>query len=313
MESKEELVSVIIPVYNVENYLEECVDSVLSQIYTNLEVILVEDRSTDSSLSICEKKAQEDNRIKLIQHKKNIGLGGARNTGIKNAKGKYIYFLDSDDYIKSNLFSTIIPHMEENNLELCYFSADVFLDGEGLNWNLNTYRKNKTYDINDGKIVLKELNENKEYTSSNCMFLTKLSLIKENEINYRDDIYYEDNFFAFQLAVKSKKSAVINKSFYIRRVRPNSIMTSIDKLEKRVYSCKMVLNDFYSVKSNYNEETNKFINYMLRSFSKDLIDNTIKTKNKDIQKEIRKFLLNQKFYFDFKVFGYTIIKLYLHI
>ena len=96
---EKELISVVIPVYNVEKYLKRCVESVVNQTYKNLEIILVDDGSPDECPQICDKLSKEDERIKVI-HKSNQGLGMARNTGIENATGKYICFFDSDDYVE---------------------------------------------------------------------------------------------------------------------------------------------------------------------------------------------------------------------
>ena len=95
-----DLVSIIIPFYNVEDYIEECLKSVINQTYKNLEIICVDDCSPDNSYIIVNKYIDIDKRIKLIRHKENLGLGGARNTGLQNANGKFVYFLDSDDYIE---------------------------------------------------------------------------------------------------------------------------------------------------------------------------------------------------------------------
>ena len=101
------LISVIIPVYNVEEYLCECVDSVLVQTYQNFEIILVDDGSTDSSGRICDEYAEKDSRISVI-HQENRGPSKTRNTGLNNANGKYIYFLDSDDYIENNALELLV-------------------------------------------------------------------------------------------------------------------------------------------------------------------------------------------------------------
>ena len=101
------LISVIIPVYNVEEYLHECVDSVINQTYKNLQIILVDDGSTDSSGKICDEYAENDKRITVV-HQKNGGLSVARNTGLSNAHGDYVYFLDSDDYIKKMRLKTFL-------------------------------------------------------------------------------------------------------------------------------------------------------------------------------------------------------------
>lgn len=313
MFNKEALVSIIIPVYNVEKYIEQCIDSVLNQTYKNLEVILIDDCSDDNSLNICKKKSIEDKRIKVLQNKVNKGQGFTRNRGIDQAKGKYIYFLDSDDYIRNNLFENLIPYMDKYNLEICYFSANVLLDGEGLSWNADSYMKEHEYKINEGKEVFKELFKNKEFSPSPCLFITNMELIKRNNLRYREGIIYEDNYFVFQLSIKSKKSYVVNEAYYIRRVRPGSTMTSTDKQMKRIYSYKMVLNDFYSVIDINDKEVIKIVRSNLRSFSVALINKTCLINDKDIIKDIKNFLLKNKFFYDYKILGYAVLKLYLHI
>lgn len=107
MLNNNELVSVIIPIYDVENYLRQCVDSVIKQTYSNLEIILVDDGSPDRCPVICDKYAESDSRIKVI-HKKNGGLSDARNAGLSIAQGEYVYFLDSDDYIELEAIETLV-------------------------------------------------------------------------------------------------------------------------------------------------------------------------------------------------------------
>lgn len=115
--NKYPLISVMVPVYNVENYLEKCLDSIIDQTYQNLEIILVNDGSKDNSPKICDEYAKKDNRIKVI-HKDNGGLSDARNVGLMHCKGDYLGFVDSDDWIK--------PNMYEKLLELCLkYEADI--------------------------------------------------------------------------------------------------------------------------------------------------------------------------------------------
>lgn len=119
------LISVIIPIYNVEHYLRQCVDSILYQTYTNLEIILVDDESPDTSPAICDEYAQKDKRIKVI-HKENGGLSSARNAGLDIAEGEYIYFLDSDDYIGENTINNLYQYFNENKkivIVIGYFTA----------------------------------------------------------------------------------------------------------------------------------------------------------------------------------------------
>ena len=107
-----EKISVIVPVYNVENYLEKCVESILKQTYTNLEILLVNDGSTDTSGELCDQLAQRDQRIRVI-HKENGGLSDARNRGIKEASSNLIGFIDSDDYIDQDMYETLYRQMLE--------------------------------------------------------------------------------------------------------------------------------------------------------------------------------------------------------
>lgn len=121
--------SIIIPVYNVERYLERCVQSILTQSYTDYEVILVDDGSTDRSGVLCDELALRDSRIRVF-HQVNGGQGGARNTGLKYALGKYIWFIDSDDYISENSLACIIEQIERTQVELLLFSLIRVTDND---------------------------------------------------------------------------------------------------------------------------------------------------------------------------------------
>ena len=116
-EIKEELVSIIVPIYNVEPFLEKCVNSLLNQTYTNIEVILVDDGSPDECPDICDKYREEDHRVKVI-HKKNGGLSSARNSGLKVCRGDYIMFVDSDDWIEVDLIEKMVKVMRNNPVQL---------------------------------------------------------------------------------------------------------------------------------------------------------------------------------------------------
>ena len=135
MESK---VSIVIPVYNVEAYLKECVDSAIKQTYKNLEIILVDDGATDSCPEICDVYAQSDKRIKVI-HRENGGLSAARNTGMDASTGEYIYFLDSDDYIELKAIEKLVNTIETEKADFVFFDGYVFYtdcedDGESFRY-----------------------------------------------------------------------------------------------------------------------------------------------------------------------------------
>jgi glycosyltransferase involved in cell wall biosynthesis len=136
-------VSVVIPVYGVEQFVEVCVRSVLEQSYEDFEVIIVNDKSPDRSLEICE--SIDDPRIRIVTHLENRGLAGARNTGIRHAKGEYIALLDSDDLWEKNKLEAHVEHLDANPKVGVSFSRSAFIDEQGTH--LNTYQMPKLTDI----------------------------------------------------------------------------------------------------------------------------------------------------------------------
>lgn len=158
MEKKEEvrgkkimkLVSVVIPVYNVEEYLDDCIKSVITQTYKDLEIILVDDGSTDLSPQICEQYAMRDNRIKVI-HQQNKGISVARNVGMTYATGSYIYFLDSDDYIMTNAIRIMYDTIEKENSEIVFCDAETVVNSQKDDLNILTYNRKKCYGSMGGR------------------------------------------------------------------------------------------------------------------------------------------------------------------
>lgn len=139
------LVSVIVPVFNVEEFLTECIDSILSQSYKNLEIILVDDGSKDSSGSICDKYAQTDSRIKVV-HKENGGLSSARNAGIENATGEYIIFVDSDDVIETKAVENLLNAILRQGCPIVRMNMTSNFEELGNSSNINTIKKNSAED-----------------------------------------------------------------------------------------------------------------------------------------------------------------------
>lgn len=246
------LVSIIIPVYNVEEYLRECVDSVINQTYKNLEIILVDDGSTDSSGRICDEYAATDNRISVI-HQKNGGLSVARNTGIETSNGDYIYFLDSDDYIDPNTIESILEIEVTENSEIVFFDAVSFADTNDFKVTQNYIRKN-TYKTDSGYNVFCEMTKRKEFHSAvYLMFYTKEFIIN-NSLSFVPNILHEDMIFSFIALCKAKTVTQCKQAFYHRRYRKNSIMTS-SKSKKHFTSCITVYrqNSEFTMKLKQND------------------------------------------------------------
>src|SRR5699024_4494271 len=126
-----DLISVIVPVYNVEKYVRRCIDSICGQTYSNLEIILIDDGSTDSSGKICDEMAAKDGRISVI-HQENKGLSQARNAGLDQAKGEYIAFVDSDDYLSLNMYECLLKSLKENNADVVRCAIKNVYEGENI-------------------------------------------------------------------------------------------------------------------------------------------------------------------------------------
>lgn len=224
------LISVIIPVYNVEQYLEECLDSVINQTYNNIEIIAINDGSKDRSLDILKKYASTY-PIKIFDQE-NKGNSIARNRGIDLAKGKYINFLDSDDYLSLDAYENLINQMEKNDVDLIRFAAEPFVDGVDYNIDKNQYDFSKYYE--EGKVYEKEeflasLQQSllqKSFSASPCLFIVKSEIIKKNQIKFTPGIRYEDELFTLEVFLNVNRAMYDPNFYYKRRYRANSIMTT---------------------------------------------------------------------------------------
>lgn len=219
------LISVIIPVYNVEKYLRECLDSVLAQTYKILEVILIDDGSTDFSGDICDEYINVDERIKVI-HQKNAGLSEARNHGFDSATGEYVYFLDSDDWIQKDTLESLIQKGQETNADIVFFDSKSFEDSDKGYQIPQRYIRKYDYPTDKGLTVFEQMQANKEFHSAvPLMFIRKLFLDKSN-IRFYPGILYEDMLFTFEALSKAEKVAQCKEPFYQRRYRSYSITQS---------------------------------------------------------------------------------------
>lgn len=254
------LISVIIPVYNVETYLRECVESVLKQTYQNFEIILVDDGSTDSSGNICDEYAGNDERICVI-HQKNSGPSKTRNTGLENAAGEYIYFLDSDDYININALELLVNTAKSNDADLVFFDANSFSD-DGAQIRQG-YVINGTYSSKSGYEILTELHDNKDYHCAIYLLFIRHQLLVDNKITFLESAYCsEDMLFTYQVYCSAKKAVQCKNTLYHRRYRSGSIVTS-KKSQRHFRSCR----DVYEKIREYSEEIGKTGDYMATEYT----------------------------------------------
>lgn len=231
------LISVIIPVYNVEKYLEECVNSVLAQTYKNIEIILVDDGSTDSSGKLCDKFKEQNSTVQVI-HQKNAGLSDARTAGLNLATGKYAYFLDSDDYISDDALEKLCMIAENDSSDIVFFDAHSFLDESDEEIKQNYKRKN-VYKTKSGIEIFEEMQKNGEFHSSVPLMFIRREFLSENNISFISGIYYEDMAFTFEALCLAETVSQCAESFYFRRYRKDSIMTS--KKNRKYFDSTVVL------------------------------------------------------------------------
>ena len=214
----EPLVSVIVPVYNVEKYLEKCVNSLLQQTYKNIEIILVNDGSTDESGKMCDNLAQEDDRIKVF-HKKNGGLSDARNYGVERATGEYIGFVDSDDYIEEDMYEKLYKAIQRSQADM----AECSMTRIYKNYSEKFYRgDNFQIDLDDEAYVREYIDNVRLYGSAWCKLLKKEIAEK---VKFPVGKIYEDCFYTLDLVKYLKKVTVISDSLYNYYIREGSITT----------------------------------------------------------------------------------------
>ena len=224
------MVSVIIPVYNTEKHLPQCLESIRNQTLRNIEIICVNDGSLDGSLDILCQAAKEDSRISVLVQK-NSGLSAARNAGIQAARGKYLYYIDSDDMLKQDALQCLVEMIEQNDLDCILFGGDPLFESEELQTTHQSLEDYYQYRDSckapmSGPDLLTQLTRKMEYRVSVCMQMVKTELIRDKGITFYDGIIHEDELYTLQLLLRAQRCMTITDRFYLRRVRENSIMTS---------------------------------------------------------------------------------------
>ncbi|GEQ21170.1 MAG: hypothetical protein PWP67_3015 [Clostridium butyricum] len=273
--------SVIVPVYNVELYIDDCIKSLLNQTIEDMEIIVVDDGCTDDSIK--KLKKYNDGRIKII-HKKNGGLSSARNFGFKYATGIYVAFVDSDDLINNkNSFKEMFDLGIETD-------ADVIVGNSSWYYSEN---KRHTYKRNRKIFYYGNIMSGEEYIvnfmKKNCMLRTvwtniyKKKLLIDNNITFKEGILHEDELFTPQVFINSKKIIIYDKEFYMYRQRTGSIMNSnneIKRCEDMIYICRELNDKIRKIK-------NIKLKYVLGDHINNLLFKTIyDNRNLNIDKDL---------------------------
>ena len=238
------LISVIIPVYNVDKYIYECFESVSNQTYSNIEIILVDDGSTDLSGSICDKLANEDNRAK-VYHKRNGGLSDARNFGITKSKGDYLFFLDSDDYIEKDCLETLLYSIKENNSDIAVTNFIPFTD-KGLDKKNSFIKSERCF---NSVTALLEIMYANEMTWSACGKLFKSDLFKD--LRFPVGKFWEDLQCIPWVLSRANYVSLIKEKMYYYRYNVDSITKQNISLAKIKDWYEAINKTFKFISNNY--------------------------------------------------------------
>ena len=231
-------ISVILPVYNAERYLDECLDSILNQTLRDIEVFCIDDGSTDGSPAILERRAKADPRVVLLQTP-HLGAYKARREGFNRAVGEFLYFMDADDTVSTSAFEELCVLADRDNLDHIVFSAKVFADADDMGGHVKEYLDKfaRRYElpadvcgkIATGAEVFASLQESGCYYPSPPLRLIRTSILKENEFGFPEAPYHGDNYFTTVSLYYARRACVIPNKYYNRRIRTDSMTTSIGK------------------------------------------------------------------------------------
>ena len=228
--------TIIIPCYNVEKYIAECLDSIYNQDikWNDYEIICVNDCSTDSTRELIVRYQEAHDNLRLINHSVNKKQGGARNTGLKVANGEYIWFIDSDDYIKPNVLNKLLSICIDNQLEVLQFNYDKV-----SSQNVYQYTKKNVYDtVAMTGVEFANLLGNEflnKYDLSVCSRIVKTEFIRKQNIQFLENTIFEDLEFSLRTFLLSNKIQAISDSYYCYRNNPESTMNEISKVVNGKY------------------------------------------------------------------------------
>lgn len=221
------MISVIVPMYNSADFLERCVDSIINNTFEDFELFLIDDGSSDDTLAVADNLAKKDNRIKVIkqEHK---GVSYTRNNGLKLASGKYIAFIDSDDYVDENYFEDLYRKIEEDDLDWVHCGYCVHFP-DGKTW-IRLFKEKKNYYNDDIKKIIENFvfNSNDQVQLfSPCMSLYRKKIIDDNNLIFVESIYYgEDVIFNYNYVKKINSFGIVNKILYHVVRRKGSIINT---------------------------------------------------------------------------------------
>ncbi len=286
-------VSVIIPIYNVEKYIEACLDSVQNQTLKEIEIICVNDGTPDNSMEIISRKSKPDKRIRIIETK-NRGLSAARNLGLKQAIGEYVIFLDSDDTLKENALEILYRTMNQKQLQQVFFEADVVYDTRKVKRENYVkyhkyYHRKGTYDqVETGGEILRWMLDNKDYRMSACLQMFQRAFLIHNGLFFHEGILHEDNLFTPRAICKAERVMAIKDALYVRYLRSDSIMLTEHRI-KSSWGYFVCFHELQKVAAEYPAES-KEVQCLQRIMEQTLLQAVVSVRNEkkeDVLEELK--------------------------
>lgn len=255
------LVSVIIPVYNTGKYLKETLTSISNQSLKELEIIVVNDGSTDNSLSIIESQAKLDTRIQIYTQE-NKGVSVARNKALQHIKGEYIYFLDSDDILAPQALEICYKKCKQENLDFIYFDAENINPDNKYQSQNYIHSASSENTIQKGIEVFNDLIDSQTYRPTVWLHFIKTAFLKAFNLSFYPGIIHEDQLFCFYIYMNAQRVSYIPQIFIKRRLRENSIMTQKFSW-KNIIGYFTVINEILKYKKNQSIKIQKTIDKFL--------------------------------------------------
>ena len=268
------MVNVIVPVYNCEQYLEKCIDSILGQTYKNLEVIIINDGSSDSSYEIAENFSKHDQRIKLI-NQENKGVSAARNRGLENSRGEYVLFVDADDYIENNMIELLVNDSEKHNAQITasgLFKGESYPDHRVKPLVKIAFNVNETTILNNEElrcIFPKKLST--AVFHSPVAKLYRLDYLKQNNASFDTDLSFgEDYLFNLPLFRNLDRFVYIGKPLYHYMIYSDNTLSKRHRAD--MFEIKLKLfNETSAILNSWNKGKNDFDKYIYDFFFNDLL------------------------------------------
>ena len=224
-------VTVIVPVYNAQRYVGECIESLKQQTFGDFEALIIDDCSTDGSLAEIERCVEGDPRFTVWSREENGGPSAARNEGLDRACGEYIAFLDGDDYYAPRTLEKLVHRARIQNLDELYYSGSSFADGSLRDGYYEDYSFRESFDdVATGRALFTFFEQHDQFFTQGSMRMVRRGLIEDNHIRFKEGILHEDILFTFQTLVVAQRSSFLNEPLYQRRMHGDSIMGKMQSL-----------------------------------------------------------------------------------